>query len=1000
MSQNKPSFSVEYSQDGTNFTDVSSDLLSLEVTLQDLRAGCNQFTLELNNEEGKYDSIFPAIPSEAGLNYYWRFKINGRTILIGKSEVVASELREDGETLQIEGTGLDGVLAERKAYPKVYRGRRGDDLIYDQFSLTGPEDVNYSSPSTAGRVSLDIKESGKVSLRDVIQNVAEQLDYDAFVDCRTKPATLQFSSKGDQNKRLNVILRSEPFSSQNNIVSIRQPRSLRELKNYLTLVKGAVFRSEIPHDRDSWTEAVYSGVDTYWVAVEGSVSVDEDQYLGNYCIKGEKRGAAPNFYLAILSTGYGTYFNPDNEDVDQLYVVYKNASGLSKSMQPRIYLTDEDDHTIYKDLSSNSSYGAVQIEVGSTNIGQWSGDTADFNWNIKWIGFTDTQTGYDYTDTVWIRVDSLYFFKSGVGDSYAKQDSASIAKYGKRELELELPDGFPWINMERWGNRMLVAYSKPLRVITLTVILDPNSVKLYQSEDAAPLFPGYSLQLKVPKWGINLADEENGTWWRILRVTHRVSAEGYFIDMDITPAGEEGTSTEDYSHVLGSRYMLERNFPEGALANLINRIRDVDKNLEKMPGRFSGSLYHADLLGVLPDQHHSKEHAHSTSDGSGQIDTDQAIKMNGIEVINASRQLVGVDSIDQDLNPVRDGVKSLGKNLLTWKSMSVRALPTFDSWGSNTLIPSINNCLAYADKRWTVTASEDPDQYEIYKMFDRQLNDGPIWKASGTTFPLTIEIDFGTTYHYWRIIGVSFLYSRYAQYVKIEVYRTNTSSWVELLEVSNNSSNVVVWSGAYNYVGKIKFTFDNPNPTYNEVRISHIYGYSVHVASKWEAGYFLDLACRNKLLGDLLPFNDDTYDLGDGSHAWKDIYLGGKIKWNDANLYRASANVLKTDDQLQASDGIVNKVVEGTVSDAYFTVNTDGLIGIDSLNGRLYFRYGGSWHYCSQDGGFSFPERTCFKCGRPFKKGDRIVMEIDHFHSDGAPHALPCHFNCRSRRRE
>lgn len=69
----------------------------------------------------------------------------------------------------------------------------------------------------------------------------------------------------------------------------------------------------------------------------------------------------------------------------------------------------------------------------------------------------------------------------------------------------------------------------------------------------------------------------------------------------------------------------------------------------------------------------------------------------------------------------------------------------------------------------------------------------------------------------------------------------------------------------------------------------------------------------------------------------------------DVNLYRSAANVLTTDDQFVPVDGVVLKVVAGAVSDSNFTVDTDGLIAIDSSNGRLYVRYGGAWHYATLD---------------------------------------------------
>lgn len=131
-------------------------------------------------------------------------------------------------------------------------------------------------------------------------------------------------------------------------------------------------------------------------------------------------------------------------------------------------------------------------------------------------------------------------------------------------------------------------------------------------------------------------------------------------------------------------------------------------------------------------------------------------------------------------------------------------------------------------------------------------------------------------------------------------------------------------------------------------------------------------------------------------------YADGKLEWGpgnasrDVNLYRSAANTLKTDDQIQAVDGVVTKVNAGAVSDATFTVDTDGLLAIDSSNGRLYFRYGSGWHYCSQDAGFQIrhDERQCAVCGSTIEVGQPVVGLSDEVMSDGALHASYVHLKC------
>jgi hypothetical protein len=78
--------------------------------------------------------------------------------------------------------------------------------------------------------------------------------------------------------------------------------------------------------------------------------------------------------------------------------------------------------------------------------------------------------------------------------------------------------------------------------------------------------------------------------------------------------------------------------------------------------------------------------------------------------------------------------------------------------------------------------------------------------------------------------------------------------------------------------------------------------------------------------------------LSDGRFDW-----GSGAATFDTNLYRKAPDVLRTDDQFQAGDGLVTKVKAGPPTDADFRTATDGCLAIDSVNGRLYARIGGQW---------------------------------------------------------
>ncbi|MCS7200733.1 MAG: hypothetical protein NZ822_01105 [Patescibacteria group bacterium] len=86
-----------------------------------------------------------------------------------------------------------------------------------------------------------------------------------------------------------------------------------------------------------------------------------------------------------------------------------------------------------------------------------------------------------------------------------------------------------------------------------------------------------------------------------------------------------------------------------------------------------------------------------------------------------------------------------------------------------------------------------------------------------------------------------------------------------------------------------------------------------------------------------------------------------------------------------SDDGLSTKVVDGPVSDQNFRGKVhDGLIGIDSKNGRIYFRASDKWHYVSKTGGFQVPSEE----RQGIEIGDFVVGQIDGEMSDGALHGV------------
>ena len=88
------------------------------------------------------------------------------------------------------------------------------------------------------------------------------------------------------------------------------------------------------------------------------------------------------------------------------------------------------------------------------------------------------------------------------------------------------------------------------------------------------------------------------------------------------------------------------------------------------------------------------------------------------------------------------------------------------------------------------------------------------------------------------------------------------------------------------------------------------------------------------------------------SNARMSVDAGGKITWGsgsasgDATLYRSAANIIKTDDTLEAALGVITLATDGAPSAAL----ANGAIAVDTTNDVFYFRSSGAWQEVSGGG--------------------------------------------------
>ena len=111
----------------------------------------------------------------------------------------------------------------------------------------------------------------------------------------------------------------------------------------------------------------------------------------------------------------------------------------------------------------------------------------------------------------------------------------------------------------------------------------------------------------------------------------------------------------------------------------------------------------------------------------------------------------------------------------------------------------------------------------------------------------------------------------------------------------------------------------------------------------------------------------------------------------DLTLSRGGSNHLFTNDQFRINDGVKLKLKSGTLGDGDFTETPNGLIGgIDDTNGRLYAKWGNTWHFFAEGSGFQIRVEDAWDHLKSpeakFQKGDLVLGIVVDFKTDGAPH--------------
>jgi hypothetical protein len=279
-----------------------------------------------------------------------------------------------------------------------------------------------------------------------------------------------------------------------------------------------------------------------------------------------------------------------------------------------------------------------------------------------------------------------------------------------------------------------------------------------------------------------------------------------------------------------------------------------------------------------------------------------------------------------------------------------------------------------------------------------------VWLSAGSTGnAIAAEVDVNNFQVDDKGEGVTIVTNTgFNPYTALKVSSTGTARFNRGIELQkwNNYGILIVddQTGAHQAIA-VQYTIDKSGVPFNVVYNNN------DVYSLAQTDGAVGLYSRNFSGGivDVLAY----YTAGDAQALFR-VNSNGVIVWGtggstveDCDLYRQSANLLKTDDQLYCVDGVATKVKAGTISDADLTNTTvTGILAVDTSNNRIYFRTGtATWHYCQATAGFGIPkeEKTCGVCGKPIVKGEFVCGQIEGEMDDGALHGLWVHLKCAAK---
>jgi len=546
----KPEAVIEYSQGGSSWTQIQNKLINYDIWLRELAAGMSQATFIFDDKGNSLmKDTFPFQVSEKGLYWHLRAQVNGKYLLNGRIYKIHPSIgMKDTITIEARCYGQEFL---RKFIGKNYTEdpKRADDLIEDILKVCKVNDVQYTSPHNTSLPLLSPDYTDKCPyVHDVIREIAEQVDYSAFVQTQAAvtKGTLLFFLKDDSSKRHTTVLKSILFDSTNNIREADMPRSIDEIVNWIALV-GRQANAE-PVDGDAWTEDPNM---KGWYSADGGIThvtwFGDKPKQGNYSVGGVTYAkAGPHFKLSIPDV-LGDVFDCVARKGTSLNFDFMVSHGMElpntlTRVCPIVILEDATGNRIQHLLANplwydipGETWRGESVPIGSDeyihyrepgekpeglaywffydgSLGRTGRPGQDFfYWDkIRFIEFEDIQDKRLTSMNTWLRIDALWFGQSFQA-SYIAKDDASIAKYGLAMQKPMKTEHASLTSLKAYGDEFIKGSSRPTLLFNMpSVVLDPGLESLY---------PGYSIQANIPRMGI----DPGQPWFRILEIHYKWS---------------------------------------------------------------------------------------------------------------------------------------------------------------------------------------------------------------------------------------------------------------------------------------------------------------------------------------------------------------------------------------------------------------------------------------------------------------------------------------------